>query len=368
MLNQGAVDRGLFHLTAYRTYCEMEKKRTASSFEEICMPPAHCVKGADGKPLSQDHPDFFRRKNADYSLLDENGVIFPRIPLRRKCPNKKCNTLVYPDKLIFCPDCGSEGKEKIGGESIRVKKGDVIIGKVVVTTQKNGQERRIDISRVVQPGEEGTIDRVHVITTPSGYKLVKIVIRKIRVPILGDKLASRSAQKGTIGMIYPQEDMPFTSSGITPDIIMNPLAMPSRMTTNQLIECAIGKECCISGDYGDATPFTEHSVNVADKLVSEMKENIQKYGFRAHGWETLYNGMTGERIKAQIFIGPTYYQRLKHMVSDKMHARANGFVTTLTRQPVEGRSRDGGLRFGRLILYFAKLPEKVGVKILLVFV
>jgi len=106
------------------------------------------------------------------------------------------------------------------------------------------------------------------------------------------------------------------------------------MTINQLIECALGKECCISGNYGDSTPFTTESVNVADKLVNRLSENLQENGFQSQGWETLYNGMTGEMINARIFIGPTYYHRLKHMVDDKMHARAQGSITVLTRQPL----------------------------------
>jgi DNA-directed RNA polymerase II subunit RPB2 len=145
-------------------------------------------------------------------------------------------------------------------------------------------------------------------------------------------------------MMYRQEDMPFNMQGITPDIIINPCCIPGRMTINQLIECVLGKECAISGTYADATPFTSGSINVADGVISRLKE----YGFESHGWETMCNGMTGEMINARIFMGPTYYQRLKHMVDDKMHARAKGQVTILVRQPTEGRSKDGGLRFGEM--------------------
>jgi DNA-directed RNA polymerase II subunit RPB2 len=127
------------------------------------------------------------------------------------------------------------------------------------------------------------------------------------------------------------------------------------MTVGQLVECALGKDCALTGRYGDATPFTENSANVADKLVKEIHERMEKTGFSSHGWETMYNPLTGEQIESRIFIGPTYYQRLKHMVDDKMHARAKGHVTTLTRQPLEGRSRDGGLRFG---IHFAKQSKR----------
>jgi DNA-directed RNA polymerase II subunit RPB2 len=159
---------------------------------------------------------------------------------------------------------------------------------------------------------------------------------------------STTAQKGTIGMMYRHEDMPFTSEGIVPDIIINPLCIPSRMTINQIIECILGKKCCQSGEYGDSTPFTEFSKNVADKIINEIGENLEKYKFQKHGWETMYNGMTGEMINAKIFIGPTFYQRLKHMVKDKIYARSTGLMTALTRQPTEGRSREGGLRFGEM--------------------
>ena len=140
-------------------------------------------------------------------------------------------------------------------------------------------------------------------------------------------------------MIYRQDDMPFTKSGITPDLIMNPHAVPSRMTIAQVIECLMGKAGLNLGMYGDATAFTKVDVNKLGDLLESL-------GFQRHCDEILYNGRTGEQLKVPIFIGPTYYQRLKHMVVDKAHSRAFGPNVILTRQPVEGRSRDGGLRFG----------------------
>lgn len=318
MLNLSAIQRGLFCLTSYHTIDCCEKKRDTYSLEEICMPPRN-----SDQNIEQSQPGYFKRSNANYSLLDENGIIRPR----ERFDSKKGQWV---------------------GPATVVKKGDVIVGKIVITGNKSTGESKIDASVIIQPGEEGVIDRVRVMITPNGYKLVKIVIRVTREPTLGDKLASRAAQKGTIGMVYRQEDMPFTLAGITPDIIINPLCMPSRMTINQLIETALGKACVISGTYGDATAFTTNSVNAADKVVNKVSEKITEYGFEAHGWETMCNGMTGEMMNARIFMGPTYYQRLKHMVDDKMHARAQGHVTMLTRQPLEGRSRDGGLRFGEM--------------------
>lgn len=317
MLNLSSIQRGLFCLSSYHTIDCFEKKRDTYSFEEICVPPQN-----SDPSIKQGEFGYFRRKNANYSLLDENGIIRQRERF--------------------------ENGKWVGAATV-VKKGDVLVGKIIVSGNKISQDNKIDASLVVQPGEEGIIDRVFSTITPNGYRLVKIVIRVTREPTLGDKLASRSAQKGTIGMVYRQEDMPFSlSSHITPDIVINPLCIPSRMTINQLIETALGKECAVFGNFADCTPFTENSVNAADKLVDRLSENITKYGFQSQGWETMCNGMTGEMMKSRIFMGPTYYQRLKHMVADKMHARAQGHVTMLTRQPTEGRSKDGGLRFGEM--------------------
>tara|TARA_R110002111_G_scaffold37025_4_gene71507 strand:+ start:39 stop:815 length:777 start_codon:yes stop_codon:yes gene_type:complete len=239
-----------------------------------------------------------------------------------------------------------------------VKKGDVILGSVITTSSKTGSDTITDVSRVIQKGEEGYIDDVSIRIAPNGYKIIKIKIRKTKNPEVGDKVAARSAQKGTIGMIYSQEDMPFTcgKNSVVPDIVINALCIPSRMTINQLIECVLGKRCCMDGTDGDCTPFTEFSKNVAKKVVTSK---LTEYGYQSNGNERMYNGMTGELLDAEVFIGPTYYQRLKHQVSNKMHARATGRYTTMTRQPLGGRSNDGGLRFG-------KLCQKASVKTLLI--
>jgi DNA-directed RNA polymerase II subunit RPB2 len=153
---------------------------------------------------------------------------------------------------------------------------------------------------------------------------------------------SRSAQKGSVGMIYDHKDMPFTKDGIVPDIIINPHAIPSRMTMAQLMECIMGKVGCSIGAYGDSTPFTDCS-------VEGIAKNLEKTGLERYGNEIMYNGRTGEQIKTEIFIGPTYYQRLKHMVTDKIHSRgSNGPIVMLTRQCSEGRARGGGLRLGEM--------------------
>ena len=235
----------------------------------------------------------------------------------------------------------ANGLIKVGSH---VKKDDVIVGKIITKISKDHVLEKKDISVAIKSGEEGTIDSVKILSTEKGWKLVKIVIRTIKIPEPGDKFASRAAQKGTCGMIFAQEDMPFTSEGITPDIIINPHCMPSRMTINQLLETILGKECAISGKFGDASPFSSNSVDNMELLC----DNLEKTGRDRYGLEYMYNPYSGQMIESKVFVGIVYYQRLKHMVSDKIHSRAKGHVTVICRQPLEGRSRDGGLRFGEM--------------------
>ena len=290
LLNQAAVDRGLFHGTYYRTYKDDEKKIQSSGREEkFAIPNSKYFKG---------------RKPGNYDKLDERGFI-------RK-------------NEYVCSD-------------------DIIIGKVLPLKNKtvNGNQIFKDCSTSLKSNESGFIDEVYTNRNADGFRFVKIRTRTKRIPVIGDKFASRSGQKGTVGMIYPQEQMPFNSEGISPDIIMNPHAIPSRMTIGQLLECILGKASAILGGYSDSTPFNE--VN-PDKITDILEMN----GFDYAGNEILYSGITGQQLDVKIFFGPTYYQRLKHMVADKMHSRATGAVTQATRQPQEGRSRDGGLRFGEM--------------------
>jgi len=288
IMNQSAIDRGLFCATSYRTFMAEEKKRGAYITETIEIPEKT-----------------IQKRGYDYSKLDKTGVV------------KK---------------------------GLKVKKGDVLIAKVITKCNKNGDSERVDCSVTVKCGEEGSVDRIFDIKTPNGYRLIKVVLRTKRTPEMGDKLASRCGQKGTIGMIYPQEDMPFTEEGICPDIIINSHCIPSRMTTNQLIETIVGKSGLMKGKFTDATPFTPSTVNMTERICNELLE----CGYQKDGLEVMYSGITGEKIDAKIFIGPTYYQRLKHMVSDKIHSRATGSVTMMTHQPLEGRSQEGGLRFGEM--------------------
>jgi DNA-directed RNA polymerase II subunit RPB2 len=287
IFNKSSIDRGVFRCYSYRTYMIEEKKKGTNIMENIQLPPEH-----------------IRVSTYNYTKLKEDGIV-------------KNGSYVGP--------------------------GDVIVGRVS-TKYKNNKEETTDVSVVVKIGEEGYVDRIFITTSPDGYKIVKVKIRTQKVPEIGDKVASKCAQKGTIGMVFRQEDMPFTSSGIIPDLIVNPHAIPSRMTINQLLECLAGKVAVEKGEFRYATPFSSHSTGVMETLCEELGS----LGFEKHGNERMFNGFSGEMLDASIFIGPTYYQRLKHLVSLKIHARDHGNVHTLTRQPMEGRSKDGGLRFGEM--------------------
>ena len=288
ILNQSAIDRGLFCSTFYRTYRNEEKKSHMSGEDEIFCQPL----------------DYNTRilKGGNYNKLEKDGFV-PK------------NTFVSSN--------------------------DIIIGKVIPYKDENGKTCYRDNSSSLKNNESGHVEDYIVSTNEDGYKFCKFRVRSNRSPMIGDKFSSRHGQKGTVGIVYSQEDMPFTKDGIVPDIIINPHAIPSRMTIGQLVECLLGKSCAILGCYGDATPFTEMSV----KKISNL---VVKCGYESHGNEVLYNGRTGRQIDMNIFIGPTYYQRLKHMSSDKIHSRSTGPYVMLTRQPSEGRSRDGGLRFGEM--------------------
>jgi DNA-directed RNA polymerase beta subunit len=285
ILNKASLDRGLFTTTTYKTIVEEEKKN-----DSICFPKFQ-----------------YRNRNYDYSHLNSEGLVWKR------------NTWL--------------------------KKGTVVIGRMSKKMVKNSEGFRVaemtDTSITIKHGEEGYLDRVLSTLTNDGVRVVKIRIRIPKIPEIGDKFASSTAQKGTCGMIFPEEDMPFDKDGIKPDLIMNPHAIPSRMTINMLIEMGFNLAGCKLGARMDATPF-EHP-NVED----ELKDWADKAGLETFA-SRMMDGRTGEMLPSRIFMAPCFYQRLKHQVSDKIHSRVVGPVDPMTHQPVAGRSRDGGLRFGEM--------------------
>lgn len=261
IMNKSSIQRGLFVSDHYRTYKDEEKKRQSSSVkmqEKFTKPPKNTL-GTRGN---------------NYSKLNEHG---------------------FPEENIF------------------VQENDVIIGKIhPIHSKKDDVEKYRCCSTSIKEGEAGYVDKVMVSRNGDGYKFVKVRIRCSRFPTVGDKHASRHGQKGTLGIIYNQEDMPFTKHGIKPDLIMNPHAVPSRMTIAQVIECLMGKTCSNLGMFGDATAFSKFN----EKSLGDI---LQQLGFQRHCDEVMYNGRTGEQLKVDIFIGPTFYQRLKHMTDDKCH-------------------------------------------------
>jgi hypothetical protein len=217
----------------------------------------------------------------------------------------------------------------------------VLIGKT--TTNSEDSEVSIDGSVFPKKGQLGFVDKSFITEGEEGFRIAKVRVREERMPAIGDKMASRAGQKGTLGLIIPEEDMPFTADGVRPDLIINPHALPSRMTIGQLIESLFGKACVTYGGFGDCTAFQTKGPNteVYGKMLVEQ-------GFHSSGNQILYNGMSGQQLYSEIFIGPTYYMRLKHMVKDKINYRARGPRTVLTRQTVQGRANDGGLRIGEM--------------------
>jgi len=295
MINRGSLDRGLFRSVFYRTYKDEEKKNQSSGEEERF-----------------DRPDTTltrHMKNANYEKLGGDGFV----------PE---NTYVNTD--------------------------DILIGKVVPLRVPTGMvvpagtKKYRDVSRTMRNNETGWVDRIFKNRNGEGYSFAKVRVRQDRVPEIGDKFSSRHGQKGTVGMILKPEDMPQTASGIVPDIIINPHCIPSRMTIAQLMETLLGKIGCELGSLGDGSPF--NSTTVAD-LSRVLRDNLN---MEPHGNEILYNGHTGRQMETSIFVGPCFYQRLRHCSADKLHSRASGPLVMLTRQPAEGRAREGGLRFGEM--------------------
>ncbi len=294
LINKGSIERGLARSSYFKPAITEELRYSGGLIDEICVPDKD-VRGY--------------KSEIDYRMLEEDGIIYPEA---------------------------------------KVTEGDIIIGKTSPPRFLSSMDEynltsnlKRESSLGCRHGERGTVDFIILSENEEGNKLIQVRLRDQRIPEIGDKFTSRHGQKGVIGMVIPQADMPFTASGITPDLIFSPHGIPSRMTIAHLIELIGGKAGALAGRQIDGTLFQSE----AEK---DIREELQAMGFRENGTETMYNGVTGKQFKVKIFIGNMYYLKLKHMVSNKIHSRARGPIQLLTRQPTEGRAKEGGLRLGEM--------------------
>ena len=291
LFNEGSLKRGLFRTTYFSMY---ESREESSKVGQKTVDTYFT--NIENKTVVGKKPGY------DYSMLDEYGLV-------------KENTHV---------------NEKM-----------VLIGKVMPSSDK--ADTFVDSSVTPKKGQQGYVDKAFMTEGEQGFRIAKVRLRNERIPAIGDKFCSRCGQKGTVGLVIPEADMPFTADGIKPDIIINPHAIPSRMTIGQLVESLMGKACAMQGAFGDCTAFVNKG-----NMVKTFGQLLTANGYHSSGNDILYNGQTGEQIQSEIFMGPTYYMRLKHMVKDKINYRALGPRTVLTHQTVGGRANDGGLRIGEM--------------------
>ena len=292
VFNKGSLDRGVGRSFYFRPYSSLEMNYAGGLKDEIAIPE----KDTSGYKME-----------SSYASLENDGVIYPEAD---------------------------------------VNEGDVLIGKTsppkfLSEVREISVKTKKESSITMRQEEKGIVDTVFITEDGQGNKRVQVKTRDCRIPELGDKFATSHGQKGVIGLVVPEKDVPFTSSGIKPDVIFNPHGLPSRMTVGYLLELLAGKVGCLKGESVDGTSFSGEG-------KKELEDQLSGLGFRYDGKETMYNGITGQRMTAKIFVGNLYYLKLKYMVANKMHGRASGKIALLTRQPIEGRSRGGALRLGEM--------------------
>ena len=292
VFNKGSLDRGIGRSFYFRPHSAIEMNYAGSLKEEIVIPE----KGTSGY-----------KTESDYRFLEEDGIVYPEAEINA---GEVLIGKTYPPKFL----------SDIREISIKTKK---------------------ESSITMRQEEKGIVEAVFITKDVEGNKIVQVKTRDLRIPEIGDKFATSHGQKGVIGLVVPENDIPFTSTGVRPDVIFNPHGLPSRMTVGFLLELLAGKVGCLEGEIIDGTPFSGVG-------KEELESKLQSLGFRYDGKETMYNGITGKRMVAKIFIGNLYYLKLKYMVANKIHGRASGKIALLTRQPIEGRSRGGALRLGEM--------------------
>lgn len=290
VMNKTSIDRGFMRAMSVKKYMSIIQKNQSTSQDDMFQKPDRSMVAG--------------MRSGTYDKLNEKGYA--------------------PEETVLYND-------------------DIFIGKVSPIQPKDDSGKMLrDNSEHYKAHIPAVVDKVyHDIINQDGYGMIKVRLRCERIPMMGDKFCSKSGQKGTNGLQLRASDMIYTENGIMPDLIINPNCIPSRMTIGQLLECLVGKRSALKGQETDGTPFSTYD-------IGQIENDLKEYGYNEHGYETMYNGQSGHKLKLKIFIGPTYYQRLKHMVADKLHARARGPTTLITRLPTEGRSRDGGLRFGEM--------------------